>query len=83
MRCNYFYKGSVNFNCYKSITLAEMYSVHVTPGRSSERKKHSSDMDSEIRAYGGRRKESISMKLKNYIRSQFQPDAISGESKKV
>ncbi|XP_011253457.1 Kv channel-interacting protein 1 isoform X1 [Camponotus floridanus] len=56
-----------------------MYSVHVTPGRSSERKKHSSDVDSEIRAYGvgGRRKESISMKLKNYIRSQFQPDAIS------
>ncbi|XP_050462139.1 Kv channel-interacting protein 1-like isoform X1 [Cataglyphis hispanica] len=54
-----------------------MYSVHVTPGRSSERKKHSSDMDSEIRAYGGRRKESISVKLKNYIYSQFQSNAIS------
>lgn len=56
-----------------------MYSVHVTPGRSSssERKKNSGDMDSEIRAYGGRRKESISVKLKNYIRSQFQSDSIS------
>lgn len=72
MRCNYLPEGS-----------AKMYSVHVTPGRSSERKKHSGDMDSEIRAYGGRRKESISVKLKNYIRSQFQPDSISGESEKV
>ncbi|XP_050462144.1 Kv channel-interacting protein 1-like isoform X3 [Cataglyphis hispanica] len=34
-------------------------------------------MDSEIRAYGGRRKESISVKLKNYIYSQFQSNAIS------
>jgi len=59
-----------------------MYSVHVTPGRSAERKKNSNDMDNEIRTYKGRRKESISVKLKNYIRSQFQPDAISGESKK-
>ncbi|KAL6435163.1 hypothetical protein ACFW04_005330 [Cataglyphis niger] len=54
-----------------------MYSVHVTPGRSLERKKHSNDMNSEIRAYGGRRKESISVKLKNYISSQFQSNAIS------
>lgn len=60
-----------------------MYSVHVTPGRSSGRKNNSDDMDSEMRAYGGRRKQSISVKLKNYIRSQFQPDAVSSESEKV
>jgi len=62
--------------------IAKMYSVHVTPGRSTERKKNSDDMDNEIRTYKGRRKESISVKLKNYIRSQFQPDTISGESEK-
>lgn len=60
-----------------------MYSVHVTPGKSSQRKSNSGDMDSEIAAYRGRRKESISVKLKNYIRSQFQSDSISGESYKV
>lgn len=60
----------------------EMYSVHVTPGGSSERKNNSSDVDSEIGAYRGRRKESISVKLRNYIRSQFHPDSISGESEK-
>ncbi|RLU21379.1 hypothetical protein DMN91_005752 [Ooceraea biroi] len=54
-----------------------MYSVHVTPGRSSDRKKNPSDLD-EIATYTGRRKESISVKLKNYIRSQFQQDTISG-----
>lgn len=59
-----------------------MYSVHVTPGRSTERSKNS-DMDNEIRVYRGRRKESISVKLINYIRSQFQSEAISGESEKV
>lgn len=48
-----------------------------------ERKENSDDMNSEIRAYEGRRKKSISVKLINYIRSQFQPDAISGESEKV
>ncbi|XP_026826007.1 Kv channel-interacting protein 1 isoform X1 [Ooceraea biroi] len=53
-----------------------MYSVHVTPGRSSDRKKNPSDLD-EIATYTGRRKESISVKLKNYIRSQFQQDTIS------
>ncbi|KYN06724.1 hypothetical protein ALC62_02383 [Cyphomyrmex costatus] len=54
-----------------------MYSVHVTPGRSTERKKNSADMDNEIRTYGRRRKESISVKLVNYIRSQFQSDTMS------
>ncbi|XP_018303213.1 Kv channel-interacting protein 1 [Mycetomoellerius zeteki] len=54
-----------------------MYSVHVTPGRSTERKKNSANMDNEIRTYGRRRKESISVKLINYIRSQFQSDAMS------
>ncbi|KYN17564.1 hypothetical protein ALC57_10141 [Trachymyrmex cornetzi] len=54
-----------------------MYSVHVTPGRSTERKKNSADMDNEIRTYGRRRKKSISVKLVNYIRSQFQSDTMS------
>lgn len=62
---------------------AKMYSVHVTPGRSTEQKKNSADMDNEIRTYGRQRKESISVKLVNYIRSQFQSDAMSGESEKV
>lgn len=61
-----------------------MYSVHVTPGRSTDRNKSSGNMENEIRAYGARRKESIPVKLKNYIRSQFQPpDATSGESEKI
>lgn len=73
-------KESTEFNYYES---TKMYSVHVTPGRSTERNKNSDDMDNEIRAYRGRRKESISVKLINYIRSQFQSDAIPGESEKV
>jgi len=68
---------------YQIYIPAKMYSVHVTPGRSTERKKNSTDMDNEIRTYGRRRKESISVKLINYIRSQFQSDAMSGESEKV
>jgi hypothetical protein len=53
----------------------------MTSGKSSGRHKNSVDVN-EIGTYVGRRKESISLKLKNYIRSQFQQNTVSGESGK-
>ncbi|XP_024938511.1 Kv channel-interacting protein 1 isoform X5 [Cephus cinctus] len=55
-----------------------MYSVHVTPGKSSDRQstsKHSRNPESEI-IYKSQRRESIPAKVFNYIRAQFQAEGI-------
>ncbi|XP_033330996.1 A-type potassium channel modulatory protein KCNIP1 isoform X2 [Megalopta genalis] len=51
-----------------------MYSVNVTPGRSSE--KSSKTVDSEMGMYRSRRKESIPVKVFNYLKTQMQAEGI-------
>lgn len=53
-----------------------MYSVHMTPGRSSDKQSTSKNMDSEVGVYKNRRKESIPVKVFNYLKTQMQAEGI-------
>ncbi|KAI4485140.1 hypothetical protein M0804_006645 [Polistes exclamans] len=53
-----------------------MYSVTVTPGRSSEKQSTSRSKETEL--YKSRRRESVPVRVLNYIRSQFQAEGVSG-----
>lgn len=57
-----------------------MYSVTVTPGRSSEKQSTSRNKETELVGYKSRRRESVPVRVLNYIRSQFQAEGIPGES---
>ncbi|XP_015187574.1 Kv channel-interacting protein 1-like isoform X1 [Polistes fuscatus] len=52
-----------------------MYSVTVTPGRSSEKQSTSRSKETEL--YKSRRRESVPVRVLNYIRSQFQAEGVS------
>ncbi|KAL2742163.1 Kv channel-interacting protein 1-like isoform X1 [Vespula maculifrons] len=54
-----------------------MYSVTVTPGRSSEKQSTSRNKETELVGYKSRRRESVPVRVLNYIRSQFQAEGIS------
>lgn len=53
-----------------------MYTVHVTPGKSSEKQSSSKNVDSERGMYKNRRKESIPVKVYNYLKTQMQTEGI-------
>lgn len=53
-----------------------MYGVHLTPGRSSEKESTSKNVDGEVAVYKNRRKESIPVKVFNYLKMQMQVDGI-------
>ncbi|KAI4487646.1 hypothetical protein M0802_011959 [Mischocyttarus mexicanus] len=55
-----------------------MYSVTVTPGRSSEKQSTSRNKETELVGYKSRRRESVPVRVLNYIRSQFQAEGVSG-----
>ncbi|XP_043524592.1 Kv channel-interacting protein 1-like isoform X1 [Frieseomelitta varia] len=54
-----------------------MYSVHMTPGRSSDKQGTSKNVDTEVGVYKNRRKESIPVKVFNYLKTQMQTEGIS------
>lgn len=49
-----------------------MYSVHMTPGRSSDKQGTSKNVDTEVGVYKNRRKQSIPVKVFNYLKTQMQ-----------
>mgnify|MGYP004603107125 CR=1 FL=1 len=62
------------FNKIKLITqnIKKMYSVHMTPGRSSDKQGTSKNVDTEVGVYKNRRKQSIPVKVFNYLKTQMQ-----------
>lgn len=48
----------------------------MTPGRSSDKQSTSKNMDSEVGVYKNRRKESIPVKVFNYLKTQMQAEGI-------
>lgn len=58
-----------------------MYSVHMTPGRSSDKQGSSKNVDTEVGVFKNRRKESIPVKVFNYLKTQMQTEGISSKWK--
>lgn len=59
-----------------------MYSVHLAPGGSSEKQSTSKNVDSEIAMYKNRRKQSIPVKVFNYLKTQVQAEGVPSKWKK-
>lgn len=58
-----------------------MYSVHMTPDRSSDKQGSSKNVDTEVGVFKNRRKESIPVKVFNYLKTQMQTEGISSKWK--